>query len=124
MLRDEPLCIPAFFTLSGVDSAEGCVIERLEDRAAVHEGETCMANHYIDFTLPSRSRGDASEPRLKQMQHLQRSAGDDFGWLTPPILNKLTRLAVIANAARGTLKVQGWEGMTPVTDVFDLPVAA
>lgn len=122
MLRDEPLCIPAFFTLSGVGAGEGCVVERLEDRAVVHDGETCMANHFLGFSVPSRLRGDASEPRRAQMQSRQRSAGDDFGWVVPPILNKTTRLSVIANAARGALKVQGWEGASPVTQVFDLPV--
>ncbi|MGY9106695.1 MAG: hypothetical protein ACKVG0_09220, partial [Alphaproteobacteria bacterium] len=49
-----------------------------------------------------------------------KAAPNDFSWVTPPILNTATRLAVVANAQAGTLMVQGWESDGVATDVFNL----
>jgi hypothetical protein len=43
--------------------------------------------------------------------------------VTPPILNRMTRLAALANAATGELLVQGWEESGPATAMFDLAAA-
>ena len=47
----------------------------------------------------------------------------DFDWLVAPITNQDTRLATVMNAARGTLRLQGWEASGPVTEIFDLAAA-
>jgi hypothetical protein len=56
------------------------------------------------------------------MQRVLARAGDAFSWLAPPILNRYTRLVVIANTARCLLSVQGWEKDGPATSVFTLSV--
>ncbi len=120
MLIETPLCIPAFFSLGGVDGAEGCVIERLEHRAAVHEAPVSISNHWLAFDVPGRDRGTNSVGRRSQMDTFRDHVPDDFSWLLPPVLNDATRLAVIANAARGTLIAQGCEADGPATQVFSL----
>jgi hypothetical protein len=56
--------------------------------------------------------------------------GQGFGWLRPPVLNRLTRLAAVMNAATGALSVIGLEGKgttaVPVTQTLriDMPVPA
>ena len=119
-LTEAPLCLPAFFALSGLAADQGCVIERLEDQARVHEAPASIANQWIDFSVRGRGRGADSEARRDMMTGLAGRAGDDFSWVAPPILNETTRLSVIANAAEGTLVVQGWEAGAPATRVFTL----
>ena len=119
-LTETPLCLPAFFTLSGIEADQGCVIERLEDQARVHEAPVSIANHWLAFSVRGRERGTDSRARRDMMAGLGGRAGDDFSWVVPPILNATTRLSVIANAADGTLVVQGWEAGAPATGVFTL----
>jgi hypothetical protein len=120
LLSETPICLPAFFTLSGTRADEGCVIERTETRAAVRATPASVANHWIAFDLPGRTRGFDSEGRCALMERLRDGADDDFGWVVPPIRNETTRLAVGANAARGCLSAQGFEAEGPVTAVFRL----
>jgi len=124
-LTNEGICIPAFFTLSGRDPNEACIIERLEHRAAVHEAPTAIANHWLAFQEPDHDRGNDSFGRLAMMRSLLdeglESGNDELAWVTPPILNRTTRLAVVANASAGSLRVQGWEADGPATRVFSLP---
>jgi hypothetical protein len=120
MLSSEPICIPAFFTLSGMAPGEGCVIERQEVCAAAHEAPASMANHWLSFDDRGWARGLDSARRLEAMEGLRDGVGDDFSWLVPPILNETTRVAVVANAAAGRLLVQGWEADGPATQVFSL----
>ncbi|MFQ5959435.1 MAG: hypothetical protein ACE5LF_08720 [Alphaproteobacteria bacterium] len=119
-LIETPLCLPAFFVLSGTEADEGCVIERLEGRAMVHEAPACVANHWLTPGLTGDPRGVESGERLAQMETLYRSVADGFSWVAPPILNACTRLAVVANAARPKLAVQGFEEDGPATAVFRL----
>ncbi|MGF1639557.1 MAG: hypothetical protein ACFCUO_01260 [Rhodospirillales bacterium] len=121
MLAETPLCLPVFFTLSSADGAEGCVIERLENRAVVHEAPTSISNHWLGFDVPGHHRGTDSVGRRALMERLRDRVGDDFSWVRPPILNPTTRLAVVANAATAGLMVQGWENGAPGTQVFRLP---
>jgi hypothetical protein len=120
MLSAAPICTPAFFTLSGMAPAEGCVVERQEDGAAVHEAPASMANHWLSFDDKGWARGLDSVPRLEAMEDVRDGVGDDFSWLVPPILNPTTRVAVVANAAAGLLLVQGWEADGPATRAFSL----
>jgi len=125
ILTNEEICIPAFFTLSGRDPNEACIIERLEHRAEVHEAPTAIANHWLAFQEPDRDRGNDSVGRLAMMRSLLEEGldggNDEFSWVTPPILNDTTRLAIVANASARTLRVRGWEADGPATRVFSLP---
>lgn len=120
LLTGTPLCLPAFFSLSGTAPGEGCTIERTEITAFVHDSPASIANHWIGIDRRGHDRGDDSPGRRALMDRLRDGPGDDFAWLIPPIRNRKTRLAVVANAARGLLTVQGWEADGPATDVFRL----
>ena len=120
MLRETPLCLPAFFILGGLAAEESCVIERLENRAAVGDGPGSAANHWQGLKMPGHPRGEDSVGRWRMMERLRADAADDFTWLAPPILNATTKLSVIANAAQKRLLVQGWETIGPATGVFRL----
>ena len=41
-------------------------------------------------------------------------------WVSPPVLNRFTRVAVKANAAQGLLHVLGYEREAPATAEFHL----
>ncbi|MAU08117.1 MAG: hypothetical protein CL919_09745 [Deltaproteobacteria bacterium] len=124
MLCETTLAIPAFFTLAGVEDGEGCVIERGEQLAHVQGAPASIANHWIAGDGTGHPRGGDSEGRWRMMEELRDRAPGDFSWVRPPILNPTTRLAIVANAARGTLSVQGFEAhggkASPATAVFRL----
>lgn len=120
LLTEAPLCLPVFFCLSGVNAGEGCVIERLETRAVVHESPAAISNHWMGIELEGHNRGIDSPARCAQMETTVATDGDGLEWLVPPILNDQTRLAAVANAARGRLVVQGLESDGPATGVFSL----
>ncbi len=120
-LIETPLCIPALYTLAGTEPGEGCVIERTEARAAVHEQPAAIANHWLGLRIPGRDRGTDSRGRREQMTALlDQPDVSDFAWVRPPILNATTRLAVVANPATDTLLVQGYEHSAPATRIFSL----
>jgi len=123
MLTTTPISIPAFFTISGLEPNEGCVIERTETDARVHSAPFSISNHWLDVDMPGWDRGNDSLGRLLQMNDLRDGATNDFNWVKPPILNETTRLAVVANAAQGALHVRGYEANAsgsaePVTTDF------
>jgi hypothetical protein len=120
-LIETPICLPAFFTLSGTGADEGCTIERTETDASVRESPACAANHWQSFHRPGRARGADSVKRAQTLVELQRRAPDGFGWVVEPVLNRTTRAAVVANAKRGTLWVQGFEADGPATAPLTLP---
>ena len=123
VLCDTPLALPVFFTLAGTKAGEACVIERLEEEAFVHEAPAAVANHWLSPHLTGRPRGRESHARLAMMRDHPSVGAGAFDWLAPPILNKDTRLAVVANAARGEMQVQGYEQDGPATALFDLAAA-
>ncbi|MGF1594186.1 MAG: hypothetical protein ACFCUW_12950 [Kiloniellaceae bacterium] len=114
MLAHTPLALPAIFSLVGPGPGEQAVIERLEDRAAVHQGPQVAANHWAGPDLPAaRSRGTASDRRAEVMREEAADAGPDLAWLKPPVLNPTTRLALYAEPASGLLVAQGFEAAGP-----------
>jgi len=122
MLAETPLCMPAFYTLSGIGPEEGCVIERTETEASVTPAPAAIANHWLALNEAGMARGIDSEGRLANMRSLLRQGthGADFAWVRPPILNATTRLSVYANATRGKLSVIGWEDGEQATAQFAL----
>ncbi|HZT86350.1 MAG TPA: hypothetical protein VFA12_00185 [Stellaceae bacterium] len=111
-LREVPLCLPALFSVAGVDAGEGCVIERLPDAALCRPMPTAVANHWVGFDLPGHPRGRHSRERQSQMEAVQ--ARND-GWLAPPVVNRWTRLTAAMNPSNGRLIVQGWNGDRAIT---------
>jgi hypothetical protein len=127
MLSDTELALPVFLTLAGVRQGEGCVIERLENAAHLHDAPAAVANHWLSVDVKGRPRGRDSAGRLAAMtEHSRLDARDaaGMGWLQPPVLNPDTRLAVVANAASGRLLVQGLEADGPATRILDHDHAA
>ena len=121
MLAETPLCMSAIFTLSGARADEGCVLERTETEARVRASPACSANHWQSFHYPGRPRGADSMKRASVLDGIHRRAPDGFAWVVAPILNRTTRAAVVANAKRGTLWVQGYEADGPATAPLTLP---
>jgi hypothetical protein len=114
MLAEVPLALPAIFSLVGPRDGEQVVIERLEDRAVLHEGPHVAANHWTDAGLPpARPRGTASDRRAEVMREEAAAAGPDLAWLKPPVLNPTTRLVLYAEPASGRLVAQGFEADGP-----------
>ncbi len=121
LIRRTPICLPAIFTLAGPTPGEAMVIERTE-QAGFEPPEPAAANHWS--AAPGelgRPRNESSLDRRAAMAGLlERGQGWSFDWLTAPILQPDTRLAVMANPASGRLLVQGWETDGAATEVLEL----
>lgn len=109
LLTETPIALPAIFILSGMTGDEGCIIERREREARLHDGSSGVANHWICKEWDGWPRGVDSLGRARQIATLAPDFGDDFDWLRPPVLNIYTRLAMIAEAATGRLLARGQE---------------
>jgi len=121
LLETTPIALPAIFSLVGTESGEGCIIERLEHRAVVQEAPAAAANHWSGQTFrPGRPRGIESLRRHRLMNGYTHSHVSRFDWLTFPVLNEDTRLAMSANPRAGELRVQGFEADGAATEIFDL----
>jgi hypothetical protein len=118
LLESTPLALPVAFILAG--NEEGCVIERMENQAWVHGAPAAFANHWITEEMKGDARGIESHRRLHLMHGICSHPEPNFDWLIEPILNEETRLAVAANAAIGSLLVQGFEKDGPATEIFNL----
>lgn len=119
-LMRTPLALPVFFTLAGTRPGEACVIERLEEGAQLHHSPAAVANHWLSPELRGRARGAESHGRRAKIIADQARGAGGFDWLSPPILNGDTRLAVEANAATAMLRVRGYEKGGVATNIFDL----
>ncbi|MGQ0665254.1 MAG: hypothetical protein ACT4P2_17090 [Pseudomonadota bacterium] len=122
MLVEARLVLPSLFVLSGIAPSEGCIIERPDGRAVVHEAPAACANLWLSPGLKGRPRGRDNRERAARLATLQAAPEPTpgFDWVRPPILNAKTRLAVIANAASGELGVLGIERQRPATREFRL----
>lgn len=129
MLMKTPLAVPAIFTLTGLNAGEGCIIERLENTAQVREiaaDRQVVASNQFQTSLakgmPPRPFFN-SEGRWQQGCALQghEIMQENFSWLRTPMLNQFTRLCMVADASSGRLTVQGYEGITAATELFNLP---
>lgn len=130
MLTNTPICIPVFYTLSGSNPGEGCIIERLETQAVVHEMPNGIANDWIssiyDGGIPRAGENDERRNQMMQLVHSEDDCRPGaLDWVTAPILNSTTKLAVRACSRAGTLIVRGYElsstyQVTPATTIFAL----
>ncbi|HVI87610.1 MAG TPA: hypothetical protein VM659_04870 [Dongiaceae bacterium] len=117
-LLTTPVAAPVFFTLTGTHPGEGCIIERRENDAVLHEGANVTANHWLNDQFHGRPRPIHSLDRREKLLELMPRATETFDWLQPPILNRLTRLACEMNAGVGSLVAQGWDGTVPQTTIL------
>jgi len=120
MLTSEPISTPAIFSLAGIKPDETVVIERTETEARVHGGANVAANHWQAPGWRGRPRGEQSAERACLMHRIRPEIAPDFSWVSPPILNRNTRLVMVADAALGRLVAQGYEAMAPATEALEL----
>jgi hypothetical protein len=117
---------PAIYILAGCTAGERCVIERTEEEGATRFVDTVAANDWLHprspweariggpLTLVATTAEAAENSRLRRESladrrgHLMRGS---FGWVTPPVLNPCTRIAVEMCPATATLRVVGYEIM-------------
>ena len=120
MLIERPIATPAIFSLAGVRPSETAVIERTETEARVHEGGNVAANHWQAAGWRGHSRGNDSAGRACRMHAVSTEFDPEFRWLVPPLLNRNTRLVMIADAAQGRLAARGIEAYRPATETLEL----
>ncbi|HOO49927.1 MAG TPA: hypothetical protein PLK94_01415 [Alphaproteobacteria bacterium] len=108
LLSESKLVIPVIFTVCGKDVGEKCIIERRENSShTIQDWNVCTANHWQAQKWKGHARPIRSRDRLEEAQ-AQSGIGvvDSFHWewLSPPILNKHSIMAFIADA-HGLFKV-------------------
>jgi hypothetical protein len=123
-LETTPVARPVIYSLVGCKTGECCVIERTETSYNSRDDETAAANDWLRGTPPWEARVSAeamltrtyeeaaanSRTRREQLAAWpHRSAGRHFEWVTPPVLNAFTRLAVEMCPATGMLRAIGYE---------------
>ncbi|HSV28149.1 MAG TPA: hypothetical protein VLL76_01285 [Candidatus Omnitrophota bacterium] len=128
MLTETPICLPVFFTIAG-PNGEGAVIEREPARAHVHPGPAACANHWhypgLQGTAPrltcrlDRTSGYGGMSHVRHATMLENlGATEDFRWLQPPVLCRLTRLACVMDPGAGSMSVMGLEGGQQATEIL------
>jgi hypothetical protein len=143
-LETTPVARPAIYTLVGCERGERCVIERTEESFTSRDVDTVAANDWLSGQEPWEARmpSDVLLTRsYKEAAVYSRARGDqlaawpgefarqNFDWVTPPVLNQFTRLAVEMCPAKGVLRVVGYEMTTsaelpaPVTLTCELTAA-
>lgn len=142
-LETTPIARPAIYTLIGCGRGERCVVERTENDFRTRDHNSVAANDWLDgqpnwearvaaAAFLTRTFQEAAENSRVRCNHLAAWCdrfGTRFGWVSPPVLNSQTRLAVEMCPAVGTLRVIGYEQTdqdlsVPVTEICELPVAA
>lgn len=123
-LETTPIARPVIYTLAGVHPGDICVIERTEDGYATRTTSTCAANDWLDGikgwegrvgadVVMTCSGAEAAKASRRRREALAAWAGsfarDSLHWVTAPVLNRFTRLAVEMCAGTGTLRVAGYE---------------
>lgn len=124
MLEVTPSARPVIFTLAGCRAGECCVIERTEDGFRTRERDTGAANDWLEPLPRWEARIGFSKALTSTFQeaaeysHQRRTAlagwagefsNTSFGWLTPPVLNPYTRVAIEMCPAQGIVRAVGYE---------------
>lgn len=120
MLATIPVATPAIFTLAGVRSHEVCVIERRPMEARFLEA-TLAANEWrTPEWHPRHYSAYENGARLRAMRMASPAWDPGLLWVTWPLLNRETRLAVMADPANGRLLARGYEEERPATHTLKL----
>lgn len=134
VLETTPIARPVIYTLAGCRPGETCVIERMENSASTRTHDTVAANDWQKSTPEWEGRisaakvfvcsfeeaGERSRARSNSLASWSGEPQGSFGWVVEPVLNPYTRLAAEMCAARGVLRVVGYE----VAAGDELPTAA
>jgi hypothetical protein len=130
MLAHEPVAIPVIYILAGVKDGEGCVIERLEEGAAVREldnhPQVSASNHFqshinaIGHGWKAREIDSYGRAICAGVITGAEAADPLMRWFKPPIANHNSRLCFAANARDGAMSLIGTEGEQPLTELFRL----
>jgi hypothetical protein len=131
MLTTEPVAMPVMFTLSGTKPGEGCVIERLEDRAIVREmkDDRAFVTNHFQTNLNGvgngwMPRGFDNHARAEAAEHLPAQDVDNgFAWFKAPIANKFSVLAMVADAKTGEFRLHGTDAEKIVTKELHIQAA-
>jgi hypothetical protein len=130
-LETTPVARPVIYTLAGCHPGERCVIERTQNGFSSRTNDTCAANDWL-LSLPrweprvaaeafltrtGEAAAENSRSRRDQLAAWPGCFGTGFEWVTPPVLNSQTRMAVEMCPASGALRVMGFEQ----PEVFELP---
>ncbi|MFZ1416130.1 MAG: hypothetical protein WAS73_16360 [Defluviicoccus sp.] len=118
LLVETPIALPAIYILAGLAADEACVIERQPECAHVIEGDACAANAWQATAGPGRARGHDNAERVASLRSVADALDGAFEWLRPPVLNRRTRLAFVADASSGSAIAQGLEMDGPATAVL------
>lgn len=121
-LSAAPISTPAIYSIAGLAAGETAVIERSETEARVHRGCHVAANHWQAPGWTGHARGGDSAGRAAMMHGVDVGLDTDFRWLTEPIFNPRTRLAMVADASQGRLIAQGFEDQRPATQILTLAI--
>jgi hypothetical protein len=123
-LETTPIARPAIYILTGCQPGERCVIERTQDGCVSRDTDTVAANDWLQSqpswearvgaeVLFTRTFDEAAEnSRTRRDQLVAAGIGPfagGFDWVTPPVLNSQTRLAVEMCPATGVLRAIGYE---------------
>jgi peptidoglycan/xylan/chitin deacetylase (PgdA/CDA1 family) len=133
LLETTPIARPVIYTLAGCKAGERCIIERTTDGFSTRTEDTGAANDWlvrrhgwegriganIMFTCSHDEAGANSQGRRAALTSWDAPFVGAFDWVTAPVLNLYTRIAVEMCAANGILRVVGYEMMPG----FDLPQA-
>jgi len=132
-LETTPVARPVIYTLAGCEPGERCVIERTIDGFNTRTEDTGAANDWlvrlerwegriganIMLTASREEAAARSSERRDQLAAWRGPFGEDFAWVSPPVLNLYTRIATEMCPARGILRVTGYETVPG----FELPQA-
>ncbi|WP_457797580.1 hypothetical protein [Methylocystis sp. S23] len=111
LIAREPLARPTLFTLAGVRRGELALIERTEGDARIYRGPVIVANDWQEPQPGWQAR--MSQANNDARVALMRGVAPDaprFSWVTEPVLNRLTRLALeMTSAGAGDFVARGYE---------------
>jgi hypothetical protein len=127
-LERTPVAHPVIYMLVGCRAGERCVIERTEEGATTRTDQTVAANDWMNASarwearvspsvLLTRPWEEAAERNRARQEALagwaQPFTGPALAWVTPPVLNPMTRLAIEMCPASGILRAAGYEQPEP-----------
>ncbi len=114
-LSETPIATPVIFSLVGTKPEDVCVIERLEAEYQRYDGVMAIANMWQSSGWNGRARGEDNVGRTVGLMREVADMRPPVDWLKPPVLNDLTRLAMVADPRLGTMVVQGFENREAAT---------
>lgn len=118
MLKTTPITTSTIFTLVGTKANEAAVIERRPTTAQVLDDAYAANEWRTPAWQTGHHRAYENDARLAAIRLAHPRW--DFKWLTWPILNSETRVAMMADPSTGRLAAQGFEGKQPATRLLRL----